>query len=216
MEISYCDHGYVTSLHSMYIPPKWNPGYARKRLAVNPIYPNSGDLACCRQSAIRRTSARDKSREGVMTWRRRQDVTTCLSWSTSRRSAHGWYNIATAPCCMCKNTIHSKATTASSYSSDEHASTTAKGTRNSAIAEGPRDALSGLNSCQLVRNCTKNRVWKVASWNFIRISGIKKLYSPRPWDGVDCVINTFSRFDRTPACDGQIDGQTQGHYTALA
>jgi len=30
---------------------------------------------------------------------------------------------------------------------------------SSAIAEGPRDALSQLKSCQLLHNCTKNHIW---------------------------------------------------------
>jgi len=30
--------------------------------------------------------------------------------------------------------------------------------RSSAIAEGPRDALSQLKSCQLLHNCTKNHI----------------------------------------------------------
>jgi len=30
---------------------------------------------------------------------------------------------------------------------------------SSVIAEGPRDALSQLKSCQLLHNCTKNRIW---------------------------------------------------------
>ena len=32
-------------------------------------------------------------------------------------------------------------------------------TSSSAIAEGPRDALSLLKSCQLLHNCTKNHIW---------------------------------------------------------
>jgi len=32
-------------------------------------------------------------------------------------------------------------------------------TGRSAIAEGPRDALSELKSCQLLRSGTKNRIW---------------------------------------------------------
>jgi len=32
-------------------------------------------------------------------------------------------------------------------------------TSSSAIAEGPRDALSQLKSCQLLHNCTKNHIW---------------------------------------------------------
>jgi len=32
-------------------------------------------------------------------------------------------------------------------------------TSSSAITEGPRDALSQLKSCQLLHNCTKNRIW---------------------------------------------------------
>jgi len=32
-------------------------------------------------------------------------------------------------------------------------------TSSSAIAEGPRDALRQLKSCQLLHNCTKNRIW---------------------------------------------------------
>ena len=31
-------------------------------------------------------------------------------------------------------------------------------TSSSAIAEGPRDALSQLKSCQLLHNCTKNHI----------------------------------------------------------
>jgi len=31
-------------------------------------------------------------------------------------------------------------------------------TSTSAIAEGPRDALSQLKSCQLLHNCTKNHI----------------------------------------------------------
>jgi len=31
-------------------------------------------------------------------------------------------------------------------------------TSSSAIAEGPRDALSHLKSCQLLHNCTKNHI----------------------------------------------------------
>jgi len=31
-------------------------------------------------------------------------------------------------------------------------------TRNSAIAEGPRDALRQLKACQLLHNCTKNSI----------------------------------------------------------
>jgi len=31
-------------------------------------------------------------------------------------------------------------------------------TSSSAIAEGPRDALSELKSCQLLHNCTKNHI----------------------------------------------------------
>jgi len=34
-----------------------------------------------------------------------------------------------------------------------------KKTSSSAIAEGPRDALSRLKSCQLLHNCTKNHIW---------------------------------------------------------
>jgi len=30
---------------------------------------------------------------------------------------------------------------------------------SAAIAEGPRDALSQLRSCQLLHNCTKNHIW---------------------------------------------------------
>jgi len=33
-------------------------------------------------------------------------------------------------------------------------------TRRSASAEGPRDAMTQLKPCQLLRNCTKNRSWK--------------------------------------------------------
>jgi len=33
-------------------------------------------------------------------------------------------------------------------------------TRSSAIAEGPRDALFQLKSCQLLHSCTKNHIWK--------------------------------------------------------
>jgi len=32
-------------------------------------------------------------------------------------------------------------------------------TSSSAIAEGPRDALSQLKSCQLLHNCMKNHIW---------------------------------------------------------
>jgi len=32
-------------------------------------------------------------------------------------------------------------------------------TSSSAIAEGPRDTLSQLKSCQLLQNCTKNHIW---------------------------------------------------------
>jgi len=32
-------------------------------------------------------------------------------------------------------------------------------TSSSAIAEGPRDVLSQLKSCQLLHNCTKNHIW---------------------------------------------------------
>ena len=32
-------------------------------------------------------------------------------------------------------------------------------TSSSAIAKGPRDALSQLKSCQLLHNCTKNHIW---------------------------------------------------------
>jgi len=32
-------------------------------------------------------------------------------------------------------------------------------TSSSAIAEGPRDALRQLKSCQLLHNCTKNHIW---------------------------------------------------------
>jgi len=32
-------------------------------------------------------------------------------------------------------------------------------TSSSAMAEGPRDALSQLKSCQLLQNCTKNHIW---------------------------------------------------------
>jgi len=32
------------------------------------------------------------------------------------------------------------------------------GLTSSAIAEGPRDALSQLKSCQLMHNCTKNHI----------------------------------------------------------
>jgi len=32
-------------------------------------------------------------------------------------------------------------------------------TNSSAIAEGPRDALGQLKSCQLLHNCTKNHIW---------------------------------------------------------
>jgi len=32
-------------------------------------------------------------------------------------------------------------------------------TSSSAIAEGPRDALRQLKSCQLLQNCTKNHIW---------------------------------------------------------
>jgi len=34
-----------------------------------------------------------------------------------------------------------------------------KCTSSSVIAEGPRDALSQLKSCQLLHNCTKNHIW---------------------------------------------------------
>jgi len=30
---------------------------------------------------------------------------------------------------------------------------------SSAIAEGPRDVLGQLKSCQLLHNCTKNQIW---------------------------------------------------------
>jgi len=32
-------------------------------------------------------------------------------------------------------------------------------TSSSAMAEGPRDALSQLKSWQLLHNCTKNHIW---------------------------------------------------------
>jgi len=34
-----------------------------------------------------------------------------------------------------------------------------KKTSSSAIAEGPRDALGQLKSCQLLHNCKKNHIW---------------------------------------------------------
>jgi len=37
-------------------------------------------------------------------------------------------------------------------------------TRGSAIAEGPRDALSQLRCCRLLHNCTKNLMWKDLKW----------------------------------------------------
>jgi len=36
---------------------------------------------------------------------------------------------------------------------------TQESTSSSAIAEGLRDALSQLKSCQLLHNCTKNHIW---------------------------------------------------------
>ena len=35
----------------------------------------------------------------------------------------------------------------------------ATSTSSSAVAEGPRDALSQLKSCQLLHNCTKSHIW---------------------------------------------------------
>jgi len=42
---------------------------------------------------------------------------------------------------------------------DTGQSTLTRKTSSSAIAEGPRDALSQLKSCQLLHNCTKNHIW---------------------------------------------------------
>jgi len=41
---------------------------------------------------------------------------------------------------------------------DKLTANTVHHTSSSAIAEGPRDALSQLKSCQLLHNCTKNHI----------------------------------------------------------
>jgi len=42
-------------------------------------------------------------------------------------------------------------------------------TRTSAMAEGPRDALSQFKSCQLLHNCTKSSDWENTLDNVHRI-----------------------------------------------
>jgi len=47
---------------------------------------------------------------------------------------------------------------------------TAEDTRSSATAEGPRDALCRLKSCQPLQNCTKHRIWNGFQWAIRRMT----------------------------------------------
>ena len=52
-------------------------------------------------------------------------------------------------------------------------------TRSSATADGPRDALCQLKSCQLLNRCTKNHTWKACSrkwpWKSLKVIKIASI-----------------------------------------